>query len=438
MELRQKMQMRKLLLPELRQHLQILALPLPDLKDLLEQELVNNPFLEEAPEQVKPASPLSPLRLKKSISSEGLELRAAMMTRHATLQDVLLRQLGMFADTENDRLIGREIIGNIDENGYLKNTAENMAATLGQPVEKVVEVLKLVQRFEPPGVGARSPAECLLIQLELGGHNDPVTRQIVEAHLEDLAKKNYTHIAKCLKEPLERIEPCIKKILKLNPKPGRNYSAEEHIHVVPDILIDEGDEDDLLISINNEDTPTVNINQDYKKLLKDPAVDAQTKTFLREKLHNAMELLRAISRRQTTLRKVVEVIVEIQQEAIMEGFARLKPLTFHDVAARTGLHESTICRVVMNKYCQTPHGVVALKDFFSSHVHDTSGQTVSSNFVKRKIKELIDAEDKKHPLSDSDITKTLASNDNLKLARRTVAKYREELKILSSPYRRIK
>ncbi|MFA5089396.1 MAG: RNA polymerase factor sigma-54 [Candidatus Omnitrophota bacterium] len=435
MDLKQKLELRHLLLPQLRQSLKILALPLLDLKNLLEQELVNNPFLEEIPEAPS-LPPATFSEIKRESKTPDLELRISFMTRETTLQDVLLRQLGMFTSTDEELKIGQEIIGNIDENGYLTVTIEELAASLGLSLDKVECVLRLIQQFEPAGVAARGPAECLLIQLGLSREKDPLVIKIVESHLEDVAKKNFTHIAKCLKEPLNNIESCVKKILKLDPKPGRNYAADEHNRVVPDIFIEE-DEDDLAITINKEDTPTVKINQDYKAMLKNPKIDPQTKEFLKEKLQNALELLRAINKRRDTLRKVVEVIAEIQQDAIRHGLSRLKPFTFKDVAQRIGMHETTICRVVMNKYAQTPHqGIIALKDFFSSHVHDQNGQAISSSLVKRRIKELTDGEDRKHPLSDEDIVGILLKEDNLKVARRTVAKYREELKILSSAYRR--
>lgn len=309
MELKQKFELRHLLLPQLRQSLKILALPLLDLKNLLEQELVSNPFLEETQESSTPLPPAFS-ELKRGLQTPDLELRASLMTRETTLQDVLLRQLGMFANTDEELKIGQEIIGNIDENGYLKVTLEEVSAGLSLPLDKAEACLRLIQQFEPAGVAARSPKECLLIQLELSRENDPLTAKIVEFHLEDVAKKNFTYIAKCLKEPVEKIEPCIKKILKLDPKPGRSYASEEHNRVVPDIFIEENDEN-LTITINKEDTPTVNINQDYKAMLKNPQIDPKTKEFLKEKLQNALELLRAINKRQVTLRKVIETILEI-------------------------------------------------------------------------------------------------------------------------------
>ena len=427
MELRQKFELRKLLIPELSQSLNILALPLLDIKGLISAELENNPLLEE--------QELPPPRPTPTMKGPDWDFQMDLITRKPTLQDALFRQLGMFTNTDEEFRIGQEIIGNTDENGYLKASLEEISTSLGLAPEKAEKVLKLVQEFDPAGVAARSLQECLLIQLKLANETDPLLLKIVECHLEDVAKKNYSLIAKTLKEPQEKVESALKKLLKLDPKPGRNYSTEEAQRVIPDIIIDEND-DELEISINNEEIPGLAINKEYRAMLKDKTIDPKTKEFLSEKFRNAMELLRALSRRHDTLRRIIEVVVEIQQEALKTDLSCLKPLTFAEVAQRIDMHESTVCRAVMNKYVKTPYAVVALKDFFTSHVQDQNGQSVSSNFVKRQIKELIDAEDKKHPLSDEDIVKILAEKNNLKVARRTVAKYREELKLLSSTYRK--
>jgi len=442
MEIRQKMELRRHLVPELSQSLNILALPLLDIKELIEKELENNPLLEELPPKdtpVKSRTDELPLPSCESIEGANLGFRLSLITKKATLQDVLLRQLGMFTNSDEDFRIGQEIIGNIDENGYLKATLDGIANTLNEPLDKVESALKLIQEFEPAGVGARTASECLLIQLKLRQEKDLLLLKIVESHLEDVAKKNYTLIAKTLKEPLDKIEPLVKKILKLDPKPGRNYSVDEIQRVTPDIIIQEKDEDeDLEITINNEDIPSLAINKAYRQMLKKDNTDPQTKEFLASKLRTALELLRAISKRQDTLRKIVEVVVEIQQDAIKEDLSYLKPLTFKEVAQKIDMHESTVCRAVMNKYIKTPYGVVALKDFFPSHVHDQNGQSVSSSYIKRLLKELIEQEDKKHPLSDQEIVKILWQKNQLKVARRTVAKYREELKILSTAFRRVR
>jgi len=303
------------------------------------------------------------------------------------------------------------------------------------PQNEVENILKLIQEFEPAGVGARNIAECLSIQLRLLNETNPLLFKIIECHLEDIAKKNHSHIAKALKESLENVEPLIKKVLQLDPKPGRNYSLDQTQRVIPDVTVDEKD-GELEITINNGDIPSININKTYQDMLKNNSLDGQTKEFLTNKLRGALELLRAISKRQDTLRRIMEVVVEIQQDAITENLSSLKPLTFEEVARRIDMHESTVCRAVMNKYIKLPYGIVALKDFFTSHIHDQNGQSISSAHVKGVIKELVEQEDKKHPLSDQDIFNILSKEKNLKLSRRTIAKYREELKILSSVFRK--
>jgi len=436
MELRQKMELRRLLVPELNQSLKILALPLLDLKAVVETEMLDNPFLEETPaNDAIPKLTVTSSSPSQNIPGPDLDFRLGSLTKKSSLEDVLLRQLGMFAETDEELRIGQEIIGNIDENGYLKASLDEIADRLNMPIEKAEQALKLIQQFEPAGVAARTVPECLLIQLELANENDPLLRKIVESHLEDVAKKNYSHIAKTLKEPLAVIEPLVKKMLRLDPKPGRNYSTEEIQHIIPDVVIDEKDEE-LEITINNEDIPTLNINKDYKEMLKNNNLDPKTQEFLKDKLSKALEILRSISKRKFTLRKIVEIIAQIQQDAIINDLSCLKPLTFGEVAQKLDMHESTVCRAVMNKYVKIPWGIVALKDFFSSHIHGQNGQSVSSSHVKRLIKELIDREDKKHPLSDQDICGMLSKEKNLNISRRTIAKYREELKILSTTFRK--
>ncbi|MCX5702844.1 MAG: RNA polymerase factor sigma-54, partial [Candidatus Omnitrophica bacterium] len=404
-------------------------------KNLIETELETNPLLEEIPPKDPPKKTSDTLPRSSSSSGQDVDFRLSQMTKKESLQDMLLRQLGMFTNTDEDFKIGQEIIGNIDENGYLKASIEEIANPLNITPEKAENVLKIIQQFEPSGVAARTIPECLLIQLDAAGEKDPLIRKIVENHLDDVAKKNYSQIVKGLKEPLEKIEPLIKRIVKLDPKPGRNYTTDETQRVIPDIIINEKDEN-LEITINNEDIPNLGINKLYQDMLKDNGTDPQAKEFISNKLQKAMELLRAISKRQTTLRRIVETLVEIQQEAFRTDLSHLKPFTFAELAQKIDMHESTVCRAVMNKYVKAPYGVVALKDFFSSSIQLQNGQSVSSSHAKKLIKELIEQEDKKQPLSDEDIIKLLLEKNGLKIARRTVAKYREGLRLLSSTYRK--
>ena len=448
MDLRQKLELRKVMAPELRQSLRILAISSLDLRNLLEEELLNNPCLEEEclGEDVTVSPPSSfpdeenglvgAIKSKKKDVFEDISDK--ILSKKPTLQDVLLRQLGMFANSDEDLRVGSEIIGNIDDNGFLKATVDELVAALHISCEEVEKAISLIQQFEPAGVGARTVQECLILQLKRNCQDSPLLVKIVESHLEDVAKKNYSLIAKSLKEPIEVIEPLIQKILKLDPKPGRNYSAEEVQRIIPDVLIEEKDEA-LELTLNNEYVPTIVINRRYKEMLKKKNLDAAAREFIEQKLRNAQELLRAVTKRQSTLRRVMERLVVIQEEAIRHGLSHLKPLTFAQLANELKIHETTVCRTIMNKFAKAPCGIVALKDLFSGSVNSQSGESaVSTNFIKKVVKELIDEEDKRQPLSDEDVVKLIQEKHNLKVARRTVAKYRDELKIPATPYRRIR
>lgn len=427
MEFRQRTELRHLMVPALAQSLKVLTMTSLDLKSLIEEELVNNPCLEEGP----------PPPTHHSQGSPQEDLTDKINAKEVSLQEVLLRQLGMFVNTDEELKIGQEIIGNIDENGYLKANLEELALTLNRPIEEIAKVLGLIQQFEPSGVACRSIPECLIIQLKKNNQADPLIVKIIENHLEDIAKKNYSLIAKQLKEPPERIEPLIQKILKLDPKPGRNYAIQISQRIIPDVAIKEK-EQSLEVVINNEYFPTIVINKVYKQMLKKDNLDPAAREFIEHKMRAAAELLRAVGKRTSTLRRVAEKLVEIQRDAIKEDLSFLKPLTFADLAKQLDIHETTVCRTIMNKYIDTPCGIVALKDLFTTKINDGSGQAVSVNYIKKSIKELIEQEDKKHPLSDEDITHMLLNKFNLKAARRTVAKYREEFKIPSTAYRRIR
>jgi RNA polymerase sigma-54 factor len=419
--------------PALTQSLKVLTMTSLDLRALIEEELVNNPCLEEGPPESDLQPPLPPTDYSQGLPQD--DLTDKINPKEVSLQEVLLRQLGMFVNTDAELIIGHEIIGNIDENGYLKATLEELALTLKMPIEEVARVLSLIQEFEPSGVGCRNISECLSIQLKKDNEADPLIFKIIENHLEDIAKKNYSLIAKQLKELPEKIEPLIHKILKLDPKPGRNYSIHAPQRIIPDILIKEKGQV-LEVIINNEYFPTIIISKVYKQMLKKDNLDPAAREFIENKMRAAQELLRAVGKRTTTLRRVTEKLVGIQQDAIKEDLSFLKPLTFAQLAKELDIHETTVCRTVMNKYIDTPCGTVALKDLFTTKINDGNGQAVSVNYIKKTIKELIEQEDKKHPLSDEDVAKLLLERFNLKAARRTVAKYREEFKIPSTAFRR--
>ena len=439
MEIKQRAELRPYLLPRLQQSLQILALPQADLITTIQQELDANPFLEEFRPLSKPQD--KNLRFRSAQAgyhNEESNYRLSLITQKISLQDVLLRQLSMFADDDQTLLIGQEIIGNLDENGYLTTPLDRIALAVNLPLTNVESVLRLIQQFEPAGIGARSISECLLIQQKSLGENEPLVEMIIQFHLEDVARKNYSHIAKSLKQPLDEVELAIKKIVRLDPKPGRNYSQEEPQAVIPDVIITH-DAECIKVTINNEDSFSIRINESYRSLLKKHRDDKEAKEFLSDKLRYALELVQAVSKRKETLLKIMQVLVDIQQEALLNDFSSLKPLTFKEVAKRLSLHETTVCRAVMNKYVELPEGsVIALKNFFTSRINGKDGESFSSGQIKSIIKECIEQEDKKHPLSDQEITRYLLKERKIDVSRRTVAKYREGLKILSSGFRRVK
>jgi len=435
MEMRQRTELRHLMVPALTQSLKVLTMTSQDLKTLIEEELVNNPCLEEGPSQEYLQPPLPSTHHDQGLPQD--DLTDKINPKEVSLQEVLLRQLGMFVNTDEELRIGQEIIGNIDENGYLKANLEELAVTLNLPVEEVLKVLSIIQQFDPPGVGCRSIPECLALQLNKDNEENPLIFKIIENHLEDIAKKNYSLIAKRLKEPIENIEPLIQRILKLDPKPGRNYSTQISQRIIPDITIKEKNQA-LEVIINHEYFPTMIISNAYKQMLKKDNLEPKAREFIENKMQAAQELLRAVGKRNTTLRRVAEKLVGIQQDAIKEDLSYLKPLTFAQLAEQLDIHETTVCRTVMNKYIDTPCGIVALKDLFTTKINDGNGQAISVNYIKKTIKELIEQEDKNHPLSDEVIAKLLLERFNLKAARRTVAKYREEFKIPSTAFRRIR
>lgn len=441
MELRQRTELRRLLAPSLRQSLKILAMPLIELKAAIEEELTNNPLLEErelqAPEDIPDLRQAGDNYSDLSINKDepGKESSLNLVTQKISLSDILLRQLGMSAKTDEDFSIGKELIGNIDENGYLTTAVDEIAHSLNVTKDKVEQVLKIIQTFEPAGIGARTVSECLLIQLDLNNEKDALLRKIIESHIEDVAKKNFKYIARSLKIPQEQIKPLIKKILKLNPKPGLKLASAETRYIIPDIVIDENG-DNLEVTINNEYIPRLNINKVYLDMLKKSDLDPKTREFITGKLRSARELLKAISKRQSTLRRVVETIVYIQKDALKQDLSLLKPLTMKEIASKLNLNESTVCRVIINKYVKTPSGTACLKDFFPSSIGNEHGKCASSNYIKKLIKDSIEQEDKKHPLSDEDIVRFISTEKNLKVSRRAITKYRQELKILSSAFRK--
>lgn len=433
----------------LRQSIKILELPLLELKNIVEAELVENPVIEEVQKDPSSEAAITPqpqteappeedntsIFEKGTAPKEFADYEKPIPGKKESLEEALLRQLRINAKDESQIKIGTHIIDHIDENGYLREAIPALCAKAQASEEEVTKTLKLIQTFEPAGVGARDLKECLLIQLKKRNENDSLMLKLVENYIEDLAGQDLNKLLKKLKCTREELAHCIKKIRGLEPKPGRSYSTDEIAYIIPDITIEEKDE--MLNIFAKDDTiPAVRINPVYKNMLKSKKVNEETKNFIRQRLANANNLIRAIASRKQTLTRVVSIIAETQKEALLEGIEKLKPLSLKEVAEKLGLHESTISRVVMNKYVETPIGIFALRDFFSTSLKREDGEDVSSQSIKLKIQELIEAEDKAHPLKDHEIAEFLKESEKTPIARRTVAKYREMLKIPPAPQRR--
>jgi len=359
------------------------------------------------------------------------------VSKGASLWDHLNWQANLTFFDKKDKEIAQHIIGNINEDGYLTASVEEIAKTCKAPVEKVNEVREKIKGFDPVGAGSLTLKEALLAQIDYLQIKDEIACSIINDHLHLLEKSDYSHLAKVLGIPLSEIK-CHMDIIKgLDPAPGRKYSQERTFYVVPDIIVTKED-DKLNIVLNNESLPRLRINSYYKKLLAQASKDnPDTYKFLKDKMKKAFWFLRSLDQRNQTIYKVAKYIVDKQKEFIEKGIEHIKPLTLIELAQEIGVHESTVGRVVANKHIMTPRGVFSLKYFFHKSLSGDFGEEISSLRIKERIKKLVDSEDKANPLSDIEIGEVLA-RENLKVARRTVAKYRKQLKIQPSHIRKRK
>lgn len=369
------------------------------------------------------------------------------LTKPSNLHDHLEWQLQMSDFVENERNFAELVLGNLDEKGYLdlvggegvngekipNLTIEDLAREAGLDPEDAPDVLAMIQRFDPVGVAARDLSECLRIQGEVLGF-DAVEMAIIKDHLHNVERRNFPAIAKALKVPLEEVYEAVQEIQKLESVPARNFAEidEKTIAITPDVYVIK-DADVFVVTDNDKGLQRLYINENLaQRMLKDP----KAKEFISEKLRSAQWLIRAIEQRRRTIIKVTECIVEKQKEFLEKGVGYLKPMILRDVAETVGMHESTISRVTSNKYVHTPQGLFELKYFFNSSIHRVDDEDIASESVKQAIKKIILAEDKSNPYSDQAIVKILEDTDGIKIARRTVAKYREMLNILSSSKRK--
>lgn len=337
--------------------------------------------------------------------------------------------------SEREYQIGEFIIGNIDDRGYLTLSLEEIARIMDASMEECQRVLEIIQTFEPLGVGGRDLRESLLIQLRERGIDDPVAKAIVENHLDEIDKKSFAQLAKALKVSTAQVQEAMERLGSLSPNPGFGYVATEAEVIIPDLIVEKID-DNYVAMLNDRNIPRLRISPLYKTLLaKSRGTPEETKNYVRDKLNAARWLIKSIDQRRSTMLKVMNYLIYAQRKFLEKGVSELKPMTLQEVAEATGLHISTISRVVNNKYVQSPRGIFELKYFFGSKVESADGEEVSSKSVKDKIASMIAGEDPHKPLSDQKITNMLRA-EGLQVARRTVAKYREQLKILPARFRK--
>ena len=479
MKLALRQTQRVVMTPLLQQAIQLLQLSTLELEQVVRKELEENPLLEELPVDgaegpaptspdgaaeppptPPPAEPVSaetstvdgeraddlPFDLSSVIfdqadertpvsteSREDLPFENLGGNEVTSLADHLSEQLRLATDDPDTLSIGMAIIGNLDENGYLRAEVAEVAAGTGRPVDEVERVLTLVQGFDPRGVAARSIQECLLLQLTADPDPDPVSVEIVERYFDDLGRRRYADIARAMKLSLDRIMESIDEIQALEPKPGRQFAVVDSRYIVPDVTIQKVGTDYVVV-LNEEGIPRLRVNALYRSLLRRSGDEA--KQYVEQKIRSAVWLIKSVEQRQRTLRRVAQSLVNFQRDFLDKGLPFLRPLALRDVGDDINMHESTISRVTTNKYVQTPQGLFELKYFFHSGIVSVNGSMVSSVSVKQMIKDMVEAEDVAAALSDQEIAQAL-HGQGLTIARRTVAKYREELGILPSHQRRL-
>jgi RNA polymerase sigma-54 factor len=353
-----------------------------------------------------------------------------------TLYEHLLWQLALTRTLPGERKVAEEIIGNLDEDGYLTTGLEEIAAKTGTDLEFVDDVLSLVQEFDPVGVAARSVQECLLLQIRQSDLAGSLVEQIVRDHLHRIERNAIPEIAKALKVPVPDVQEAIEQLRKYEPKPGRQYLTGNSQYIVPDVFIVKVD-DEYVIILNDEGIPRLRISSLYKNLLhSSSSTPVETRRYVEKKFKSALWLIKSVQQRQRTIYKVVESVLKFQREFFDKGMSYLRPLVLREVAEDIGMHESTVSRVSTNKYVHTPRGILEIKFFFHGGLQTVDGDEISSLRVKEILRSLIAAEDPHHPLSDAKILLCLKKR-GIQVARRTVAKYREELKILPSARRKV-
>lgn len=474
LELRQSLKLTQQLImtPQLQQAIKLLQLSRLELAEVIQQEMNENPVLDDSLEEPEPAdeqrdqnemmegySESGPPAEEKPESNDELvnlikhldkqsfrdhptsyadDDRADMesvLQKPTSLYDHLISQLMMARPEKELEMACILLIGNLNENGYLNDKLETLTTRNRLDPDLMKRALKMVQSFDPVGVGAQDLRECLMLQIVDQGLEDTLMAKVVDQHIGHLEKRNYKAIASALKVPLAEIGKALKQIETLEPKPGRPFGGQQAQYITPDIYVYKvGDE--YVIQLNDDGLPKLKISNYYRKVLDNKdSTSAVDREYIQDKLRSAVWLIRSIHQRQRTIYRVTQAIVEFQQDFLDKGVAHLRPLILRDIAEQISMHESTISRVTSNKYVHTPQGIFELKYFFNSGINSSNGESFASESVKNEIKNIIMAEKPEKPFSDQEIVKLLREKD-IVIARRTVTKYREMMSILSSTKRR--
>ena len=465
----QQQRQQMLLAPQLRQSLELLQVPMMELRSLVQQELERNPTLEEKPEdntqvEIEPDEETQAKADEAEFQDEFKKLsdmddewreyfrqtQAARpytaddaakreflmnsLTRPVSLQEHLLHQLHLSGLSEHDQKIGDMIVGSVNDDGFLTTPPEELAASGGYAPTEIDHVLATIREFDPIGVAARDLADCLLLQLARLGKADSLAAHVVRSHLTQLGGKKFDLIAKELHVTSEAVHEAARLIATLEPRPGRRFNSEEPTYVSPEVLIQKV-RDEYVVLMDHEHLPHLSISKHYRQLMEDPATTREVKSYIREKVRAGAFLIKSIQQRQNTISRIAVEIVRVQQDFFENGVTGLKPLTMAHIAGIIGVHETTVSRAISNKYMLTPRGLFEMKYFFTPGYHTADGQNVSNKVIKDAISQMIAAEVLAHPFSDHTITLKLKEK-GMTVARRTIAKYREELKILPSHLRK--
>lgn len=458
------------LTPSLLQKIELLQLNKLELREMLNQELIENPVLEEVVEGESPRDVSLEERAPEEIperddkrrerdSFDEIDFRyffeeyldtgyrnrdveevekpsiETFLVRPPSLADHLEWQLTLTELDPRTAEIAREIVGNLNQDGYLTVGLDEICQLTGCTLEEAGSALRVVQKLDPVGVGARDLRECLMLQLEERGLRDSLAWRIVQDHLSLVEHRRFKEIAARTESSLEEVVAAVETIRHLAPAPGQKYNPERPAYVQPEVTITKiGGE--FVILPNDDGMPQLRLNPAYRELLKSNGISSETKSFLREKLRSAIDLLRSVSQRKQTIYKVCAAIVNRQREFLERGPSALRPMLIKDIANELGVHSSTVSRVVTNKYVDTPQGVMELRKFFTMGVESPDGEELSIVQVKLKIRQLIEGEEKSKPYSDNQLAQLLRK-DNVFITRRTVAKYREQMQIPGSRERKI-